>query len=93
MTEVLQTNIFFLITSASVVALTLLLCIAAVYVIKILRAVSRITSRIDEKSEMLAEDIKQLRSYVAERSLISQIIGLFAKSSDLKPKRRKKKDD
>ncbi len=80
MTEVLQANVFFFITAAAVVIFTIFVCVAMFYVIKILGAVRNIIERIDEGSETIAEDIKQLRSYIAEGSLISQVVGLFIKS-------------
>ena len=89
MAEVLQANIFFAITSASVIIFTLLLCVALYYVIKILRSVRSIVDRIDAGSENIAEDISNLRAYIAEGSLISQIVGLFLRS---KGRRSSKKD-
>ena len=88
MEEVLQANIFFFITSVAVILFTLLVCVALFYVIKILRAVRSIVERVDTGSEHIAEDISQLRAYLAEGSLISQIIGLFIRT---KSSRRKKK--
>ena len=87
MEELLQANIFFFITSVAVILFTLLVCVALYYVIKILRAVRSIVDRIDTGSEHIAEDISQLRSYIAEGSLISQIVGLFIRT---KGGRRKK---
>lgn len=80
MEEVLQANIFFFITSAAVVVFTTLVCVAIYYVIRILKTVGKIVERIDSGSETIAEDISQLRSYIAEGSLISQIVGLFIKT-------------
>ncbi len=91
MTEVLQANLFFFITAVSVVVFTVFLCVAMYFVIKILRSVNNITERIDEGSETIAEDIKQLRNYVAQGSLISQIIGLFVKSK--RSRKRESADD
>lgn len=89
MTEVLQANIFFAITAAAVVIFTIFLCVAVYYVIKILRAVRSITERIDVGSETIADDMKQLRSYITEGSLISQVVGLFINN---KRGRRKKEE-
>lgn len=91
MTEILQANIFFFITAMAVVVFTTFLCVAVFYLIKILRSVKNITERIDQGSETIAEDIKQLREYIAEGSLISQLIGLFIKSG--RRGRRPKQDD
>ncbi len=88
MTEILQANIFFFITAMAVVVFTIFLCVAMYYVIKILRSVGNITERIDEGSETIAEDIKNLRGYIAEGSLISQIVGMFIKSKRSRKKER-----
>jgi hypothetical protein len=80
MTEVLQANVFFFITAMAVVVFTVFLCVAMYFVIRILRSVRNITERIDEGSETIADDVKQLRQYVVEGSLMSQVIGLFMKT-------------
>jgi len=90
MTEVLQANIFFLITAMAVVVFTIFLCVAMYFVIKILSSVRNITERIDESSEVIADDIQQLRNYIVEGSLISQIIGLFIKSK--RPRKKQTED-
>ena len=87
----LQANIFFFITSIAVVVFTVLVCVAVYYVIRILRTVGKIVERVDLGSETIAEDISQLRSYIAEGSLMSQIVGLFIKTK--KKSRRKNEED
>ncbi len=77
MSEILQANIFFFITGIAVILFTLLVCIAVYQVIKILKSVRRIVERVEQGSEMLAEDVENLRSYVMEGSLVSQLIGFF----------------
>jgi len=77
MSEVLQANIFFVIASIGVVLFTILACIALYHVVKILRSVRRIIDRIEQGSESLSEDIKDLRAYFREGSLISRIVGMF----------------
>ena len=90
MSEFLYTNVFFIITSVAVITFTIFLCIAMYFVIKILRTVRKIVDRVDTGSETIAEDIAQLRSYVAEGSLMSHIVGLFVGS---KRRRRKKTEE
>jgi hypothetical protein len=77
MSEVLQANIFFIITSIAVVVFTLLVCVALYHVIKILRSIRKIIDRVDQGSELIAEDVAQLRAYVVEGSLVSQIMSFF----------------
>ena len=90
MDEVLHANIFFFITSVAVTMFTLLVCVALYYVIKILASIRRIVDRIDEGSEMIAEDVEQLRSYVLEGSLLSQLISFFV-GRKAAPRRRSRK--
>ena len=92
MSEMLQTNIFFMITSIAVVVFTLLLCIAVYHVIKILKSIRRIIQRVDEGSEVIAEDVSQLRAYVTEGSLVSQVMGFVFGATAKKASRTKKKD-
>lgn len=70
MGEVLQTNIFFLITSISVVVFSVFVCAAVYYVIRILRNVARITARVDEKSEEIISDMTHIRTYVVTGKLM-----------------------
>lgn len=77
MSEVLQANIFFMITSVAVVLFTLLGCVALYHVIKIIRSLRRIVERVEAGSEVIADDISDLRSFVLEGSLLSQLIGFF----------------
>lgn len=77
MNEVLHANIFFIITSVAVIVFTLLLCFALYHVVKILQSIRRIVDRIDASSEMIVEDVEQLRSYVLEGSLVSQLVSFF----------------
>ena len=91
MSEILQTNIFFAITSVAVVVFTLLLCVVLYQVIKILKSIRRIVTRIDEGSEVIAEDVSQLRAYVTEGSLVSQVLS-FVMGTRKKSASRKKKE-
>ncbi len=91
MSEILQTNIFFAITSVAVVVFTLLLCLVLYQVIKILKSIRRIVTRIDEGSEVIAEDVSQLRAYVTEGSLVSQVLS-FVMGARKKSTPRKKKE-
>lgn len=91
MTEVLHANIFFFITSVAVVLFTLLLCVLLYHVIKIVRSVRRIVERVEHGSEVIAEDMAHLRTYVAEGSLISSILGIFMKTRTRTTKKKKSK--
>jgi hypothetical protein len=74
MNEILQINIFFIITSIGVVALTLMVCVILYHIIKLLRSIRSIVERVEEGSDVIAEDVAQLRAYVLQGSLVSQIM-------------------
>lgn len=79
MGEVLQTNIFFFITAAAVIILTIFLAIIFFHVIKITRCVRRIVERVEEGSEVLMEDLQHVRSVVGGTStMLSHLLGLKA---------------
>lgn len=94
MSEVLQANVFFFITSVAVVVFTILLCVALYHIIRILASVRRIVDRIEEGSEVIAEDMSHLRNYFNEGSFISRIVGLvtgqYAREQTTKKRTRKK---
>lgn len=73
----MQADIFFFIASVGIVLLTFLVCLILYQVFKIVRSIRRIITRIEEGSDVIAEDVAQLRAYVMEGSLISQLISFF----------------
>jgi len=92
MSEVLQTNVFFVITSISVVILTLFACVAMWYIIRILRNIHDITNRIKRGSDLLAEDAQALRSFV-QVGIIGPIVKFFSRTTAKKHSRTQKKSD
>lgn len=99
MSEVLHANIFFFISSVATVLFTVLLCVALYHIIKILKSIRTIVERVEEGSEVIAEDIEHIRSFVLEGSLMSQIIRFFmggvsgAKKTRKRSKRSSKDDE
>lgn len=88
MSEILQANIFFIITSIAVLVFTLFVCVILYHVIKILRSIRKIVDRVEEGSEVIAEDVSQLRAYVVEGSLVSQIMSFFMGKPPKAPRRK-----
>jgi hypothetical protein len=94
MDEILQANIFFFIASFGVVLFTLLTCVILYHIIKLLRSIRNIVERVDEGSEVIAEDVAQLRAYVTQGSLVSHIMSfVFGTSARSASKTRKKSND
>lgn len=72
MSEVLQANVFFFITGIAVIIFTFLLSIALYHVIRLLRSVRRIVDRIEAGSEVIADDLEHIRTYITEQSFLAR---------------------
>ncbi len=77
MVEILSANIFFFITSIAVVLFTTLLCVAVYQVIKILKAVRRIIDRIEAGTEVLVDDIENIKTSFNPTKLIGFIVRML----------------
>lgn len=78
MNEILHANIFFFIASLATVCFSVLVCIALYHFIKAMKLVRSILTKIEEGSEVLAEDLAQMRQMVVDgANVFSRIIGLF----------------
>lgn len=96
--QVLQTNIFFYITSVAVVIVTVLLAVALYYIIGILEDIRDVTDRVRRGSEVFAEDLNGLRDNIKEEGArvrhFAQLIGKYAgwyPDEKTKAKRTRKK--
>jgi len=94
MSEILQANIFFFITGVAVIIFTLLLCVALFHIIKVLKSLRRIMDRIDEGTEIIAEDMQNVRAYFTEGGFFSRLLGSLmgrGESSKRRSARQEKK--
>ncbi|MCA9365374.1 hypothetical protein KC723_00620 [Candidatus Kaiserbacteria bacterium] len=87
MSEVLHANIFFIIASIATVVFSILICFILYQIFKILQGVRSIVDRVEKGSEVIAEDIEQIRDYFASGGFVSRIIGMFM---GVKPKTKTK---
>ncbi len=79
MTEIAKSDLFFIITSISVISLTVILAIVLFYVFSIVKKVNKIVSKVKEESENAIEDIRELRAKLkAEGSAIRGLSMAFA---------------
>lgn len=92
MNEVLHANIFFVITSVAVVFFTILTCILLYQVIKIVKSVRRIVERVESGSEVLAEDLEEIRASL-NPTRIFQFVLQFLPFDMPKPRKRKAKSN
>lgn len=74
MSEVLHANIFFFITGIAVIIFTALLCVAFYHFIKVLRSLRRIMERIEEGTEVIAEDLHHVREFFTQEGFVGRLI-------------------
>lgn len=77
MNEILHANIFFLIASLATVVFCILISIALYQLIKILKLIRNLMERIEAGSELIAEDVAQVRAFIKSGSLMSRIFGFI----------------
>jgi len=81
MSEILQANIFFFITSIAVIVFTFLLSVALFHFIKIMKSVRKIMERVEVESEAIADDVERLRVFITEESFLSRFFTRSERSS------------
>ncbi len=62
MTELAKSDIFFIITSISVISLTVIISIVLIYFFSIMKKVKAIVNKVKEESDSAIEDIRELRA-------------------------------
>lgn len=77
MNEVLHANIFFIIASVGVILFTLITALVLYHVLKVVKTVRRIVERVERGSEVLAEDIEDLRGNLNPTKLIGFIMSFI----------------
>lgn len=100
MNEVLHANVFFFITSVAVVVLSVIFIILLYHVLQALRSVRKILARIEKGTEVVSEDLQNIRMHFKKGGLIGGLMKIFSgmtrstsesKSSHTKNNRKKKK--
>lgn len=89
MNEVLHANIFFLIATIATVIFCIFFCFILYQVWKITRLVRAILERIEAASEVMADDVSNIRQSLAQGGLISRLLNFVLGESA--QKRRKKR--
>ena len=77
MNEILHANIFFFIASLATICFCVLVSLVLYQLLKITQSIRTILSRIEEGSEVLAEDLAQIRAVIVEGGIFSRLIGMF----------------
>ena len=90
MNEILHANIFFMIASLGVLVLTVLACVLLYHLVKVARSIRRIVERVELGSEVLADDIENIRETLNPARLITMVMSYLP---GMNPKRRRRSDD
>ena len=77
MNEVLHANIFFFITGVAVIAVATLICVGLFHGIKAVVSIRRILNRIEEGTEVIVEDMQNVREYFVQGGLLPRLIRKF----------------
>ncbi len=81
MNEILQANIFFFITGIAVIVFSSLLCVALFHGIKAIKSLRRILDRIEEGTEVIAEDLGQMRAFFSSDGFVRKLLRGFLASN------------
>lgn len=80
--SIAKADIFFVITSAAVVLLTIFLIVGMFYFIGILRVIKRISSRAERTADMVADDIVELRDTIKQEGVSAKrMLNFFTKKA------------
>lgn len=92
MNSVVQSEIFFFITSVAVVIGGILLCILLIYVILIFRDIRAISKSVKRETELISMDIDAARDHIRKNGLeLKSILGFFRGLWDLGKRKRKQR--
>jgi len=89
MNEVLHANIFFIIASIATIIFCVLISVALYYVIKILQSLRAIIARIEAGSEIVAQDVANVRAFIASGGIVSRAVQFIMGSRSKSRKRQK----
>lgn len=92
---ILNSEIFFFITTISTVVLTILLAIALIYGIKVLKDLKYIVSKVKEEGDQILQDAREVRMAIKEKSgnLFSLLMAFFTLKNRRKTKSSNHKAD
>lgn len=87
MSDILQADIFFFIASFATVVFCIIVAMVLFQIYKITALIRRVLEKLESATEVVAEDVANIRELVATGGFVSSIVGLIMGTK----KRRKKK--
>ena len=73
MSDILQTNIFFLITSVSVIVISGLVCIFIYQLIKVVNSVLRTAKKLEDGSDLVVKEMRSMRRNLRKNFNLSKL--------------------
>lgn len=89
MNEILHANVFFFVTGIAVIIISAVLCILLYHVIRTLKSIRRILGSIEKGTEVLSEDMQNIRMYFIRGGLIGGIMSILRGVAEDKVSKRK----
>lgn len=89
MDSFVKMDVFFFVTTISVVVLTILLAVLIIYIIKIFSDVKYISKKAKTEADLVAEDLRELRANVKDKGAKLKYFVDFFKNLGKKRKNRK----
>ncbi len=77
MSDFIKQDIFFFLTSVLVVVVTLVMLIVGYYVVRITRAINYISQKAKKESDLLSEDLSDLRENVRAGMKLKHLASFF----------------
>jgi len=78
-----QADIFFFITTVAVIGIAAVFIVALIYAVRILRDIQYISRRLKEESDLVIEDVNDLRAFLKKEgkkaSWATEVVGSFMK--------------
>jgi len=94
MNEVLHANIFFIIASVASVIFAIITCLILYQIYKIVRIIRSILERVETASEVVAKDVSDMHSFVANGGgLFTKILNIIISAVGEQRSRRKRSQE
>jgi len=93
MNEVLHANIFFIIASIATVVFSIIVCFVMYQVFKIVKIIRSILERVESASEMVVQDVTDIRESLKKGGLFGRIFSFILGATGAKPRSKRSREE